>query len=447
MSFNETFTKTIVVATIIILGVFAIVKLRSPQVLGPKIYGTYQYGPVAYKASEIEKLGVAARIMDKDYTYEDLISHSPVLSDLHLRELSQSLEIASAKVKELPKTNGKPKVTLYMPKPIKGFKFDQDKSDFLLEFSNERPLNVVLSIDEKSYSRDELSLNQVQFSQIKTQQFYENLRVLTNLYVRQLLLHAAKSENTTIQSLIQNKILSESKTITDSDLQNFAREKGLDFSKNSQELKRKIAAIIEEKDRNSQIEKYLKKKFPNETGTLFFYPPQYQLPISSKKALTEPAKTNDKRPLLMAFTKMQCNNCQQLADDLTELRKKYKDKIKVGFVHFFSESDWQSKLAAEASHCIHLQNQDAFWDFFHKTSRIKQPLSEALIVETAKSTGIDFENFKTCFLSQTYKNEVQDQMKFAKDIGVANTPALIIGGQVFTDTINKEQIIDAIKNL
>ncbi|MCB0392813.1 MAG: DsbA family protein [Bdellovibrionales bacterium] len=438
--------KIISAIVVLVLIFVAVILFKNKRTTFPTSspHDTYYSGPFAYKITPIEKLGISAKLMDVEISHAQLLDNSPVLKDLIHAKFNLLTKAIDEKLLSLTKTKQKANVTIYMESPSDDIHLKE--SSFNISFSDERPKNTIVNINTKNYSREELPLNQVRFSEIETKIFDEKLRVLSNIYTKNLLLKVAKNNNTTIQSFINKTILKNPIQVTDVDVQKFADDKGLVIDKKDSSLKERLRSIIKENKTQEQIDNYIATQHANEVGKIYFHPPTLKIPLFENKAVLPPSDKPSDLPTFMVFSRLKCTSCSELADTLEEIRKQYKNKIRIGFIHYFSNDNWQDSLAAEASMCLNLQSHDAFWDFFNKISKTKEEISESLIMDTAKSTNVNFENFKKCFLAQTYKDEVQKQMKYAEDLGVTISPTVIYDTKVISGKIVKKQLKNTIES-
>ena len=437
---------------IILAAVFAVLAVGIYVAVRKDLFRTdknrsknlFEIGAVAFEAAPMEKLGVAAKYSQTEITHFELVSRSPVLKDLLNIKLKILTEAVGAKLLDLGQLNQPPAVELYMEKPGDKIEFGSKKPTFPFTFSDQRPNNGIVKINDKLYDRPDLPLNQVYFSQIETQIFEEKLRVLGDLYTKQLLLKIAKDNNTTIQGYINKSIMGlPLKDISDLEVKLFAEDKGIDVSEKDSPLLERLRKILQERKTEQSIEEHLKTKFPGEVGKIYFYPPSYVIPMNEANAIY--SANDPSKPAVMVFSSLKCGGCDSLAGTLDEMRRKYKNKVRIGFVHFFYGDDWKDNLAAQASICLNSQSNDAFWDFFSKLSKSKSEISEPLVMEIAKSTDINHDEFGKCFVAQTFKEEVAQQVKYASQLGVTTAPTVIYGARVLTGTNIKNQLENAIE--
>jgi predicted DsbA family dithiol-disulfide isomerase len=440
--------KIVSVIVILAIGVFVIIKLRQPsgdsaRKVAPN---TFYSGAFTFKYIPLEKLGLAAKILNQEVTYTELTSRSPVLRDLTFAKFKLLASAADQKIKGLTKSAKKASIVLYMPKPNSKFNFDNSSSDFKITFSDQRPKNVIVKINETKYSREQIPLNQVKYSIVLTDIFEEKLRLLADIYTKKLLLKISKANNTTIQGYINRTILKTIHKVTDLEVTSFAVSKGIILDAKSAKLKNRLRNIIKENRTKASIEEFIKKNHSKELGFIYFNPPLLNIPLFENKAIIAPQKGKSGVPTYLVFSNLTCSSCSELAFNLDKLRKQYKNKIRIGFVNYFSDNNWRAQMAAEASLCLNLQSHDAFWDFFKKISKTKTELSEQIILETAKTTDVDYSTFSKCFVAQTYKKDVDKQNKYATDLGIEISPTVILGSRVFSGGVNIKQLVNTIES-
>ena len=102
-----------------------------------------------------------------------------------------------------------------------------------------------------------------------------------------------------------------------------------------------------------------------------------------------------------------------------------------GFIHFAflgSESQW----AAEASECAAEQN--AFWEYYEKlydsqagTTRLT--LNKDNLKQLAVEIGLNGQQFDACVDSDQHVTTVQNEVQFARSLGVSSTPSFLVNGQ------------------
>lgn len=386
--------------------------------------------------------GVAAHISGKEVTEAELLERSPVLMDLAYQEIKM---LGEAALKTHPAKNKKSQsLEVFMADPGEKFKASLEKLKLPLEvkFSSENPGKSAAKLNGTAMTAAEIGVKQVPLSHLKSRQFSEKLNVLRDLFVKQILFKAAAADGKNIEEFLDLKVLTSKTGASDQEVNDFMNQKGITFSKDgkeSQSVRNRLRLIIIEQKRTALINAYIERNF-SEQGEIHFLPPQQAFPMDEKKMIADKAAGV---PVLV-FSNLQCSTCLQLAKNLFALKEKHKDDIRIGLVSLFSEEDWRSRLAAEASLCLNAQNHKYFWDFYQAVTNRQAAVDEAAIYETAKKVGADEEPFKNCILKQTYKEEVNGQLKYAAGLGVVTMPTVIVGGTVLAGTVSLEELEHAL---
>lgn len=141
------------------------------------------------------------------------------------------------------------------------------------------------------------------------------------------------------------------------------------------------------------------------------------------------------------FSDFQCVACFRFWD---ELEQEFIDKyVATGLVYFkyspFSFLGPESLQAAEAALCAN--DQDRFWDYHDMVfgnwngENVGNDRDQRLIAY-ATSIGLNESDFKSCFNSNKYNNEVQNNNTYANQKGVTATPTFSVNGElVYSDAL------------
>lgn len=153
----------------------------------------------------------------------------------------------------------------------------------------------------------------------------------------------------------------------------------------------------------------------------------------------------DAKVTVVEFSDFQCPFCSRAADVVTEIKKKYGNRVRVAFKHFPLPMHKDAKPASEASMCVNEQSADKFWKFHDKAFKAQDKLDAASLEAYAKDSGADMAKFKECMNSKKYSDFVQKDMEYGERIGVRSTPTFFINGQLVSGAVPIEtfsEIID-----
>lgn len=147
------------------------------------------------------------------------------------------------------------------------------------------------------------------------------------------------------------------------------------------------------------------------------------------------------------FFDYQCPHCIDMAPVIADILKANPD-VRVVFKEFPIRgpvSDFAARAALAAN------KQGKYYDFSHALLMQKQPLSEASILETAKSVGLNVDELKKDMNDKAVTDQLKNNMKLAQELKLFGTPAFFIGKTENPKTINyvpgqmdQKQLQDAI---
>lgn len=401
----------------------------------------YVFEPVEFVYRPDGAPAAAAIIHGRSVSERELHERSRVLADLAFQECKMLAEAAA----KLSSGSAAARLELFAVDLNGELKTALEGLKLPLNITlSETPLDGVARLDGKPLSRESLSLNQVQYSLLKTRQFNEKLAVLRDLLVNQLLFDSAKALNLPLEKFIEEKILKGVVQVSDEELAAFARQNGIPPGASANETRGRLGPLVLDRKRTAAIHDYIKQNF-EEKGEIFFAPPSYVFPVNENKLLI--SSGNPGSATVLVFSNLECSACLQLASELLALKRKYRDQIRVGFANVFAPGDWRSQLTAEASYCMNAQKNEHFWSLLESATADAAPPDEAKINETVKKVGAEYEPFRTCLLKRQFKDEVTAQLKYAADFGVLTAPTVIVGSRVFAGPVRRAELEAAVAEL
>jgi protein-disulfide isomerase len=140
---------------------------------------------------------------------------------------------------------------------------------------------------------------------------------------------------------------------------------------------------------------------------------------------------------IVVFSDFQCPYCRSLAQTIRQnVPKSFPKDVRVQFADFPLEPKhpW-ARAAAEASHCIGDNNNDAFWSF-HDWIFANQGDIDAegknlrdKLLGFAKQQNLDTAKLTACLDSRSTAQEVVSNQKIASLLGVQQTPTFFVNGR------------------
>ena len=151
--------------------------------------------------------------------------------------------------------------------------------------------------------------------------------------------------------------------------------------------------------------------------------------------------------IIIEFGDFQCHYCAQFAQQV--LPALQHDVLRNGNIRFeyrhFPFLSPQSTLAAEASECARDQGLfTKYHDRIFLLTATGQGLSNDNLIQAARDTGLDLEQFIPCTQERRHQDRVQADRRYGEALGVRGTPTLAINGQLVSWT-NYNQLLRKIR--
>lgn len=179
-------------------------------------------------------------------------------------------------------------------------------------------------------------------------------------------------------------------------------------------------------ERRRAAERSLRERLTKQHNVSVAYEP-YRLKLNNDKAPTLGKAT---APVtLVEFSDFQCPFCRAAAPTLKQVAEKFGDKVQIVYrqypipgLHPFAMK------AAEASLCANEQGK--FWELHDAMFEDQKKLAVSDLKQTARRLGLDGGKFDSCLDSGRYVEQVQNDLKEGRSVGVTGTPAMFVNGVV-----------------
>jgi protein-disulfide isomerase len=151
--------------------------------------------------------------------------------------------------------------------------------------------------------------------------------------------------------------------------------------------------------------------------------------------------------VIVEFSDYQCPYCQRWHQQTFKpLLAAYPGKIRLVYRNLpLTSIHPEAYSAAVAALCANEQN--AYWPYHDRLFEGQYGLGPEVYTQYAADLGLDMTAFQECLASKRYDQFVQEDMKFAMNLGVRSTPTFFINGlavvgaqplDVFKQIIDKE---------
>jgi protein-disulfide isomerase len=130
---------------------------------------------------------------------------------------------------------------------------------------------------------------------------------------------------------------------------------------------------------------------------------------------------------IVEFADFQCPYCRSAEKPLSEIRKKYGNKIRLVYMDFPLGMHAHAFDAASAARCAGEQNK--FWQYHDALFADQGKLDPANLKATAAKNGLDMEKFNGCFDSKKYETALRKDMDQGSKLGISGTPTFFVNGR------------------
>ena len=130
---------------------------------------------------------------------------------------------------------------------------------------------------------------------------------------------------------------------------------------------------------------------------------------------------------VVEFGDYQCGWCRKAYPALQALRERFSGDVRVVFMHFPIAGHEHARQAAEAA--VEANAQGKFWEFHEKLLKSQGALTTDDLVDYADEVGLDADAMREAIESRAHRDRVRQDMRAARALGVAGTPAFFVNGR------------------
>lgn len=160
--------------------------------------------------------------------------------------------------------------------------------------------------------------------------------------------------------------------------------------------------------------------------------------------------TDQAKVSVTVYTDFQCPWCKRAHHHITELEKKFHNKVK------FIRKDFPLDMACNPLvqrpfHNLACQSayyakcagrQGKYWEYHDEVYNNQKNLSEETLINIGKLLALDINELVNCVNSSSIQNSVLDDINEALYYGISGTPVFIVFGEVLEGVINESQLND-----
>jgi protein-disulfide isomerase len=135
---------------------------------------------------------------------------------------------------------------------------------------------------------------------------------------------------------------------------------------------------------------------------------------------------------IVEFIDYQCGHCKQMSPVLAELLKSDPQvQIVIRGLPIFGDA---SKMATKAVIASTKQGTEKFVKFNEAVLATAEPLNEKNIFAIAKKSGLDTVKLKKDMAGKDVEDQMNENFRLAREIGLMGTPAFILGNKTLSKT-------------
>ena len=318
------------------------------------------------------------------------------------------------------------------------------KAKINMVFKDAPKPGVAAKINGEDITEDQLIGDaQLELMQIKKQEYDLKMNQLNKMVQDKVLGGEAKKEGIpTVEEFINKKILKGEIKISDPDYKKFVKEKNIPESNINDQVKERIYSYMKEQKKDDMVQAYVAKLTKGAPVEVYFKKPKSNIQVELGEA---PVTGGDSAKVtVIEFSDFQCPFCGRAAKTVSEVKKKYGNKIKIAFKQFPLPMHKDAEPAAEASMCVYEQGKDKFWKFHDIAFAAQEKLSAEDLSKHAKASGADEKKFKECMDAKKYADFVKKDMAYGEKLGVRSTPTFFINGQLLSGALPIEAFSEVI---
>lgn len=252
-------------------------------------------------------------------------------------------------------------------------------------------------------------------------------RALEDLIDKTLLEQKAKSENLTVEQLIDRDIKPQVKDPTDDQMQVFYEGLGTDqpYAAVRDKILEKVRQVRTDRVRAA----YVNKLREQSKVIIALAPPTANVQLEN--ANVQGSKSAP--VMLVEFADYECPYCQKVAPDIKKLEAEYGGKVAVTYKDFPLPMHSHAEKAAEAARCA--GNQGKFWEM-HDVEFHSHELEVDQLKAQAKTLGLDGVQFDKCLDSGEMAAAVQKDRQEGVQLGLTGTPSFFVNGHFWSGALD-----------
>jgi len=297
---------------------------------------------------------------------------------------------------------------------------------------------VVLRIDDETYTLDQLDEKGMAHSMKPYQDLYEYRRqAMDQLIADSLFEREAAARGISREDFVRQEIIEKGSNIADNDVSAFYEQNKTQMGLPDElddNLRVQIRTYLGQERIAAARQQLLTDLRSKSSITISLEPPRVDLAI----APTEPSKGPADAPVtIVEYSDFQCPYCARVGPTLERIAETYPDQVRIVFRDFPLPMHPQAQSAAEAAKCA--QEQGQFWPYHDKLFASQKDLSVQSYKKYAEQLGLDTARFAACVDEGRYRQDVLIAQQGGQQFGVSGTPSFFVNGRFLSGAIPFER--------
>lgn len=239
-----------------------------------------------------------------------------------------------------------------------------------------------------------------------------------------------------------DKYISKGVVASEKDVDAFVKKQNIPQEHLNPMVREKIKNYLEMEKKKEAIDKWVAeqtKKTPVEV-----YIPRPRRPTFDVQVGNSPAAGGkDAKVTVVEYSDFQCPFCAKGAEIISDIKKKYGNKVRVVFKNFPLPFHNQAEGAAVAGLCANEQGSELFWKMHDEMFAHQDQLDVESLKKAAKKLGAKADQFDQCLAANKYVDQVKADIEDGKKYKVKSTPTFFVNGQM----INGAQPIETFSEI
>jgi protein-disulfide isomerase len=251
-------------------------------------------------------------------------------------------------------------------------------------------------------------------------------RKLDQMIVERLLARAAAERGQTVSAFVTAEVQAQIAAITPEEIAARVREDRAKLPPDEEQAQKEARSGLVRERAGRALQELVARLSHEAKVTVILRPPEP--PVIAVPAGDGPAWGSSAAPVtIVEFADFECPVCKENLPILQEVRRLYRDQVRIVYRNFPLASHPQARPAAEAGYCAHEQGQ--FWAY-HDALFAKAPdLHPSDYVQMAERLKLNAADFAVCLGSNRPKVAIAKDLADAQALELNGTPTFFINGR------------------